>query len=128
MGLSKLDKLKKEEKVALEIDLFEVTGEHDIIRFREPRAADLFPNPELKQESKVAFPEFPPLMLDQVCLLGRTYIKDETDTEVNPIRSFGMLARNHRDVFLFIFTKHWEYFQRGTVDEEVIEVKNASTE
>ena len=113
MGLSKLDKLKKEEKVALEIDLFEVTGEHDIIRFREPRAADLFPNPELKQESKVAFPEFPPLMLDQVCLLGRTYIKDETDTEVNPIRSFGMLARNHRDVFLFIFTKHWEYFQRS---------------
>ena len=128
MGLSKLDKLKKEEKVALEIDLFEVTGEHDIIRFREPRAADLFPNPELKQESKVAFPEFPPLMLDQVCLLGRTYIKDETDTEVNPIRSFGMLARNHRDVFLFIFTKHWEYFQRNPVDDEVIEVKNASTE
>lgn len=128
MGLSKLDKLKKEEKVALEIDLFEVTGEHDIIRFREPRAADLFPNPELKQESKVSFPEFPPLMLDQVCLLGRTYIKDETDTEVNPIRSFGMLARNHRDVFLFIFTKHWEYFQRNPVDEEVIEVKNASTE
>ena len=128
MGLAKLDKLKKEEKVALEIDLFEVTGEHDIIRFREPRAADLFPNPELKQESKVAFPEFPPLMLDQVCLLGRTYIKDETDTEVNPIRSFGMLARNHRDVFLFIFTKHWEYFQRNPVDEEVIEVKNASTE
>jgi len=128
MGLSKLDKLKKEEKVALEIDLFEVTGEHDIIRFREPRAADLFPNPELKQETKIAFPEFPPLMLDQVCLLGRTYIKDETDTEVSPIRSFGMLARNHRDVFLFIFAKHWEYFQRGTVDEEVIEVKNASTE
>lgn len=128
MGLSKLDKLKKAEKVALEIDLFEVTGEHDIIRFREPRAADLFPNPELKQETKIAFPEFPPLMLDQVCLLGRTYIKDETDTDVSPIRSFGMLARNHRDVFLFIFAKHWEYFQRGTVDEEVIEVKNASTE
>jgi hypothetical protein len=128
MGLSKLDKLKKEEKVALEVDLFEVTGEHDIIRFREPRAADLFPNPELKQETKISFPEFPPLMLDQVCLLGRTYIKDETDTEVNPIRSFGMLARNHRDVFLFIFAKHWEYFQRGTVDEEVIEVKNACTE
>lgn len=128
MGLSKLDKLKKEEKVALEVDLFEVTGEHDIIRFREPRAADLFPNPELKQETKIAFPEFPPLMLDQVCLLGRTYIKDETDTDVSPIRSFGMLARNHRDVFLFIFAKHWEYFQRGTVDEEVIEVKNASTE
>lgn len=128
MGLSKLDKLKKEEKVALEVDLFEVTGEHDIIKFREPRAADLFPNPELKQETKIAFPEFPPLMLDQVVLLGRTYIKDETDVEVNPIRSFGMLARNHRDVFLFIFAKHWEYFQRGPVDEEVIEVKNASTE
>lgn len=128
MGLAKLDKLKKEEKVALEVDLFEVTGEHDIIRFREPRAADLFPNPELKQETKIAFPEFPPLMLDQVCLLGRTYIKDETDTDVSPIRSFGMLARNHRDVFLFIFTKHWEYFQRNPVDEEVIEVKNASTE
>ena len=128
MGLSKLDKLRKEEKVALEVDLFEVTGEHDIIRFREPRAADLFPNPELKQETKIAFPEFPPLMLDQVCLLGRTYIKDETDIEVSPIRSFGMLARNHRDVFLYIFTKHWEYFQRDSVDEEVAEVKNASTE
>lgn len=128
MGLSKLDKLKKEEKVALEVDLFEVTGEHDIIKFREPRAADLFPNPELKQETKIAFPEFPPLMLDQVVLLGRTYIKDESDVEVNPIRSFGMLARNHRDVFLFIFAKHWEYFQRGTVDEEVVEVKNDFTE
>lgn len=128
MGLSKLDKLKKEEKVALEIDLFEVTGEHDIFKFREPRAADLFPNPERAQETKIAFPEFPPLMLDQVVLLGRTYIKDESDVEVNPIRSFGMLARNHRDVFLFIFAKHWEYFQRGTVDEEVVEVKNASTE
>ena len=89
MGLARIDALKREEKSALEIDLFEVTGEHDIIRFREPRAADLFPNPELKQEIKIAFPEFPALMLDQVCLLGKTYIKDETDTEVSPIRSFG---------------------------------------
>ena len=128
MGLARIDALKREEKSALEIDLFEVTGEHDIIRFREPRAADLFPNPELKQEIKIAFPEFPALMLDQVCLLGKTYIKDETDIEVSPIRSFGMLARNHRDVFLYIFTKHWEYFQRDSVDEEVAEVKNASTE
>jgi hypothetical protein len=128
MGLAKLDKLKKEEKASLEVDLFEITGDHDIFRFREPRAADLFPNPELKQEIKIAFPEFPSLMIDQVCLLGKTYLKDETDTEVNPIRSFGMLARNHRNAFLYIFTKHWEYFQRDPVDEEVAEVKNASTE
>jgi hypothetical protein len=128
MGLAKLDKLKKEEKASLEVDLFEITGDHDIFRFREPRAADLFPNPELKQEIKIAFPEFPSLMIDQVCLLGKTYLKDETDTEVNPIRSFGMLARNHRNAFLYIFTKHWEYFQRDPVDEEVAEVKNAYTE
>jgi hypothetical protein len=128
MGLKKIDGLVRERRPVLEIDLSRFTGETYILRFSEPRAADMFPNWDLKKELKIAFPEFPYEMIDQIILLGRTYVLDQDDTEVNPIRTFANLARNHRDVFIHVLTSHYQAFQQGEVERGVAEAKNAFAE
>ena len=120
MGLARIDALKREEKTALVIDLFEVTGEHDIIRFREPRAADLFPNPELKQEIKIAFPEFPAQMLQILMIMARCYVTQAGDGEINPARRFAQLARDRSDIYLYTvgeFAKAFPIDIEAAVDE-----------
>lgn len=128
MGLKVIDGLVRERRPVLEVSLEQFTGEPDVLRFSEPRAADMFPNWEMKRDLKIAFPEFPYEMIDQIILLGKTYILDATDEEVNPIRSFATLARNHRDVFIHILTSHYSAFQQGEVDKGVADAKNASAE
>lgn len=128
MGLSKIDGLKLDRKPVLEVNLRQWFGQDEIIRFSEPRAADMFPNWDLKKELKISFPEFPYEMIDQIILLGKTYVLDDTDEEVNPIRSFAQLARNHRDCFIFVLAKHYEAFQSGEVEAKVAEAKNALSE
>jgi hypothetical protein len=128
MGLKTLDGLKRERRPVLEVDISAWTGTNEVVRFSEPRAADMFPNWELKKQLKIAYPEMPYEMIDQVILLGKTYILDDTDEEVNPTKSFADLARNHRDVFIHIMTEHFQAFQRGDTDAGVIEAKNDSSE
>jgi len=128
MGLKKIDALVLDRKPVLEVNLRQFLGEDEIIRFSEPRAADMFPNWELKKELKIAYPEFPYEMIDQIILLGKTYVLDDTDEECNPIRSFAQLARNHRDCFIFVLAAHYEAFQSGEVDAKVAESKNALSE
>jgi hypothetical protein len=128
MGLKVIDGLKRERKPVLEVDISAWTGTKDVLRFSEPRAADMFPNWDQKRELKIAFPEFPYEMIDQIILLGKTYVLDETDEEVNPIRSFAQLARNHRDVFVHVLAAHFEAFQRADVDSGVVAAKNDSSE
>lgn len=128
MGLKVIDGLMRERRPVLEISLEQFTGEPDILRFSEPRAADMFPNWEMKRDLKIAFPEFPYEMIDQIILLGKTYILDDTDQEVNPIRSFASLARNHRDVFIHVLTAHYQAFQQGEVEQGVAQAKNDSAE
>ncbi len=96
----------------------------DVLRFAEPTAADMFPNWDQKRELKIAFPEFPYEMIDQIVLLGKTYVLDDDDTEVNPIRTFAQLARDHRDAFIHVLTKHFEAFQRAEVEQQVAEAGN----
>lgn len=128
MGLKVIDGLMRERRPVLEISLEQFTGEPDILRFSEPRAADMFPNWEMKRELKIAYPEMPYEMIDQIILLGKTYILDDTDQEVNPIRSFANLARNHRDVFIHVLTSHYQAFQQGEVEQGVAQAKNDSAE
>jgi hypothetical protein len=128
MGLKVIDGLMRERRPVLEISLEQFTGEPDILRFSEPRAADMFPNWEMKRELKIAYPEMPYEMIDQVILLGKTYILDDTDEEVNPIRSFANLARNHRDVFIHVLTSHYQAFQQGEVEQGVAQAKNDCAE
>lgn len=129
MGLKKIDGLVRERRPVLEVDVSRFTGdEGDILRFSEPTAADMFPNWALKKELKIAFPEFPYEMIDQIILLGKTYVLDDADDEVNPIRTFATLARNHRDVFIHILTSHYSAFQQGEVEAGVADAKNDSAE
>jgi len=125
MGLKKIDGLVRERRPVLDIDVSQFTGdEGDILRFSEPTAADMFPNWSLKRELKISFPEFPYEMIDQIILLGKTYVLDDEDDEVNPIRTFATLARNHRDVFIHILARHFEAFQQSDIDQGVADAKN----
>lgn len=129
MGLKKLDGLTRERRPVLSVSLERFTGDpKDILRFSEPRAADLFPSWETKKGLKIQYPECPYDMIDQIILLGKTYILDDEDDEVNPIQTFAALARNHRDVFIHILTSHLEAFQLSNVDEQVTAAGNASAE
>jgi hypothetical protein len=125
MKLSKVSSLKKQVKPSLVVDLSEFDEPGSSLSFREPTASDLFPKTDIKRTLKTAFPEFPEEMLDQIILMGSTVIAEEEEGELNPYRSFGTLARGHRDAFMHIVLEHFKYFQTENVEEKVTDLKNA---
>lgn len=129
MKLSQVASLKKDVKPALVVDLSMYDRPGSTLSFREPTASDLFPKSEVKRTLKVSFPEFPEEMLDQIILLGSTVLLDEEeDGEVNPFKTFAILARGHRDAFMHIVLAHFAYFQTEEVDKKVDDLKNVSEE
>lgn len=128
MGLKVLDNVKRVAKPDLEVDISSFVGSAATLRFREPRAADLFPATSTKRLLESQFGEFPDDMIDQIILMSKTYIPDEDEDEITPSKSFALLARNHRDCFLHIMLAHMEAFRQDDIDKEVTKVGNASTE
>jgi len=53
------------------VDIERFIGAPGSFTFREPKAADLFPRPEVQKALKIAFPEFPDQML-QILMIMRT--------------------------------------------------------
>ena len=77
MALQSLKQIPKDtDKGLLTVDLSDVAGDGAELRFREPKAADLFPDAKELQSLRVAFAEFPEAMLYQIYLLGRCYVPD----------------------------------------------------
>lgn len=128
-----LDRLKAIEgdpdRGILSIDLSDVAGDGAVLRFKEPRAADLFPDAKALGDLKLAFPEFPDAMLYQLHLLGRCYIPDPTDpAKESPIRAFGNLARKSKAVFFRIMGEFLAQYPIDSLDGRVEAVKNDSAE
>jgi len=110
----------------LVVDLTDVAGEGAVFRFREPKAADIFPDARELGQMRIAFPEFPDAMLYQVYLIARTYLPGPTDDGESPVRAFGNLARASKAVFFRILGEYTAKFPLDTFDAKVDEAKNDS--
>lgn len=120
----------REAKNDLIIDLTPFTGNEDSkLRFHEPTASDLFPNPDATKELKKWFPDMLDSMHYQLYLLGRCYVPHPDDKETQkPAIDFGNLARTNKDVFFYVIGEFLAYFSVGDFDKKVEEAKNDLTE
>lgn len=113
----------------LSIDLFEFTGDKaDLVRFREPMAADLFPDGSELKKLRVRFAEFPEPMLYQVMLMGKCYVYDPGDAtaDESPMEAIGNLARTNRAVYFHLAGAFVEAFPNDDIGARVVEVKKDS--
>jgi len=129
MPLKKLAQIDRDPDLGiLDLDLSDVAGDGAIFRFREPKAADIFPDAKELQQMRVAFPEFPDAMLYQVYLIGRTYLPGPDDDGESPIRAFGNLARVSKAVFFRILGEYTARFPLDNFDRRIDDAKNDSAE
>jgi hypothetical protein len=129
MALGQLKAIPKDPDLGvLEIDLTDVAGDGAIFKFREPKAADLFPDAKELGQLRIGFSEFPDSMLYQVYLLGRTYIPGPEDDGESPVRSFGNLARASKITFFRILSAYMERFPMDNWQSRVDDAKNVSAE
>jgi hypothetical protein len=109
------------------VDLSDIAGDGAELRFREPKAADLFPDSKELQSLRVAFAEFPEAMLYQIYLLGRCYVPDPTDgAEESPLRAFGNLARTSKQTFFRILGEFISWYPTDDLQGRVKDAKNDS--
>jgi hypothetical protein len=127
MALQSLKQIPKDtDKGLLTVDLSDVAGDGAELRFREPKAADLFPDAKELGSLRVAFAEFPEAMLYQIYLLGRCYVADPTDSsEESPLRAFGNLARTSKQTFFRILGEFISWYPTDDLQGRVKEAKNA---
>jgi hypothetical protein len=127
MALQSLKQIPKDtDKGLLTVDLSDVAGDGAELRFREPKAADLFPDAKELGSLRVAFAEFPEAMLYQIYLLGRCYVPDPTDSsEESPLRAFGNLARTSKQTFFRILGEFISWYPTDDLQGRVKEAKNA---
>lgn len=128
MALSTLKAIPKDEdKGLLTVDLSDIAGDGAELRFREPKAADLFPDAKELTSLRTAFAEFPEAMLYQIYLLGRCYVPDPADgSEDSPLRAFGNLARTSKQTFFRILGEFISWYPTDDLQGRVKQAKNDS--
>ena len=102
------------------VDIERFIGAPGSFTFREPKASDLFPRPEVQKALKIAFPEFPDQMLQILMIMARCYVIQPGDGEINPGRRFAQLARDRSDIYLYVvgeFAKAFPIDIEAAVDE-----------
>jgi hypothetical protein len=127
MALQSLKQIPKDtDKGLLTVDLSDVAGDGAELRFREPKAADLFPDAKELGSLRIAFAEFPEAMLYQIYLLGRCYVADPSDSsDESPLRAFGNLARTSKQTFFRILGEFISWYPTDDLQGRVKEAKNA---
>ena len=128
MALQSLKQIPKDtDKGLLTVDLSDVAGDGAELRFREPKAADLFPDAKELGSLRVAFAEFPEAMLYQIYLLGRCYVPDPADSsEESPLRAFGNLARTSKQTFCRLLGEFISWYPTDDLQGRVKDAKNDS--
>ena len=111
---------KTESRPNYSVDIERYIGTPGSFTFREPKASDLFPRPEVEKMLKIAFPEFPAQMLQILMIMARCYVTQPGDGEINPGRRFAQLARDRSDIYLYVvaeFAKAFPIDFAAAVDE-----------
>jgi hypothetical protein len=105
------------------VDIERFIGAPGSIVFREPKASDLFPRPEVQKQLKIAFPEFPEQMLQILMIMARCYVTQPGDGEINPARRFAQLARDRSDIYLYVVGEFAKAFPIN-IEQAIDEVPN----
>ncbi len=105
------------------VDIERFIGAPGAFVFREPKAADLFPRPEVEKMLKIGFPEFPAQMLQILMIMARCYVTQAGDGEINPARRFAQLARDRSDIYLYVVGQFAAAFPID-IEQAVDEVPN----
>ena len=111
---------KTESRPNYVVDIERFIGAPGSFTFREPKASDLCPRPEVQKALKIAFPEFPAQMLQILMIMARCYVTQPGDGEINPGRRFAQLARDRSDIYLYVvaeFAKAFPIDFAAAVDE-----------
>ena len=82
------------------VDIERFIGAPGSFTFREPKASDLFPRPEVQ-----------------------CYVTQPGDGEINPARRFAQLARDRSDIYLYVVGQFAAAFPIN-IEEAVDEVPN----
>jgi hypothetical protein len=110
----------------LEVDLSEWAGEGAIVRFRQPKAADIFPDGTALKALQIAYPEMNHGMLVNLSIIARCYVAEADDPgEIAPIRALADLSRSNRFAFFHLYEAFVDKFLVTNIVAEVDEAKNA---
>lgn len=110
----------------LEVDLSEWAGEGAVVRFRQPKAADIFPDGTALKALQIAYPEMNHGMLVNLSIIARCYVAEADDPgEIAPIRALADLSRSNRFAFFHLYEAFVDKFLVTNIVAEVDEAKNA---
>jgi len=110
----------------LEVDLSPWAGEGAIVRFRQPKAADIFPDGNGLKTLQIAYPEMNHGMLVNLAIIARCYVSEPDDPgEVSPVRALADLSRSNRFAFFHLYEAFVDKFLITDAIAEVEEAKNA---
>jgi hypothetical protein len=128
MGIKAIKAVEPEvEHGILEVDLSEWAGEGAMIKFRQPKAADYFPDAGDLQKLRISYAEVAPNLLVNCLIIGKCYIPDMDDpSDVAFIRVLLDLSRKNTQAFYAIYWSFIHKYIDVPVTEKVEEAKNDS--
>lgn len=110
----------------LEVDLSEWAGQGAIVRFRQPKAADIFPDGTALKALQIAYPEMNQGLLVNLSIIAKCYVPEADDPgEIAPVRALADLSRSNRFAFFHLYEAFVDKFLVTNVVAEVDEAKNA---
>lgn len=127
MGIKAIKAVEPEvEHGILEVDLSQWAGEGAIVRFRQPKAADIFPDGNGLKTLQIAYPEMNHGMLVNLAIIARCYVAEPDDPgEIAPVRALADLSRSNRFAFFHLYEAFVDKFLITDAVAEVEEAKNA---
>lgn len=109
----------------LEVDLSKWAGEGAVVRFRQPKAADIFPDGTALKALQIAYPEMPHGMLVNVAIVAKCYVADVDDPgDVPFVRVLADLSRSNRFAFFHLYEAFVDKFLVTNIVAKVDEAKN----
>jgi len=126
MGIKAIKAVAPEvEHGILEVDLSERAGEGAVVKFRQPKAADYFPDASELQKIRMSYAEMAPNLLVNCLIIGKCYIPDIDDpSDVAFIRVLLDLSRKNTQAFYAIYWSFIGKYIDVSVTKEVDEAKN----
>ena len=88
----------------LEVDLSEWAGEGAVVRFRQPKAADYFPDASELQRIRMSYAEMAPNLLVNCLIIGKCYIPDIDDPSDAAFIRVLLDLRRKNTLALFVIT------------------------
>ena len=128
MGIKAIKAVEPEvEHGILEVDLSQWAGEGAMVKFRQPKAADYFPDNAELHKLRISYAEVAPNLLVNCLIIGKCYIPDMDDpSDVAFIRVLLDLSRKNTQAFYAIYWAFIHKYVDVSVTEEVDEAKNDS--